>query len=195
MDLTSSSIFAFLGVILIDIVLSGDNAVIIGTIAAGLPDKQRDKAIAAGMAVAVIARILLSLIAAWLLTIPGLQVVGGLLLLYVARGMYKDIRGGDEEGASKAPRSFGRAMLAIILADLSMSLDNVLAVAGTATGHWAALMFGLLLSVAIMAFAAALVARLVEKHAWIAWVGLVFVLFVAVRMLVEGTPELMAMVQ
>lgn len=195
MDLTSSSIFAFLGVILIDIVLSGDNAVIIGTIAAGLPDKQRDKAIAAGMAVAVIARILLSLIAAWLLTIPGLQVVGGLLLLYVAWGMYKDIRGGDEEGASKAPRSFGRAMLAIILADLSMSLDNVLAVAGTATGHWAALMFGLLLSVAIMAFAAALVARLVEKHAWIAWVGLVFVLFVAVRMLVEGTPELMAMVQ
>lgn len=193
MDFSTSSIFAFLGVILIDIVLSGDNAVIIGTIAAGLPDKQRDKAIAAGMAIAVVARILLSLIAAWLLTVPGLQLVCGLLLLYVAWGMYNDIRGDDDESAEKTPKSFGRALLAITLADLSMSLDNVLAVAGAATGHWGALIFGLLLSVAIMAFAAALVARLVEKHAWIAWVGLVFVLFVAARMLYHGVPEVVAL--
>jgi YjbE family integral membrane protein len=192
MDFSTAAILAFLGVILIDVVLSGDNAVIIGTLAASLPDHQRKKAVFAGMGIAVVARILLSLVAVKLLLIPGLQFFGGILLLYVAYGMWKDL---DDDGSmndsteTKKPRSFGKAMVAITIADLSMSLDNVLAVAGTAKDHWEALIFGLFLSVAIMMFGALLVAKLVKKYAWIAWVGLVFVLFIAGKMIYHGYPE------
>ena len=195
MDLTTSALLAFLGVILIDIVLSGDNAIIIGTLAASLPDTQRNKAIYAGMAIAVVARIILSLFAVYLLSIPGLQLIGGLLLLYVAWGMYSDLRDDgtmNDSTETKAPRSFGRAMIAITIADLSMSIDNVLAVAGTAKDHWEALIFGLILSVGIMAFAATLVAKLIEKFAWIAWIGLAFVLFIAGKMIYHGVPEVIA---
>jgi YjbE family integral membrane protein len=191
-----SGLLAFAGVILIDIVLSGDNAVVIGAMAASLPAAQRSKAIFWGMSIAVAARIIFSLGAVYLLMIPGIQVIGAAALLWVAYNMYKDLKDdgtlNDSPDAVKAPRTFKSAMIAITVADISMSIDNVLAVAGTAKDHMTALIFGLLLSIAIMAFAANYVAKLIEKFAWVAWVGFAFILIIAGKMFYHGIPELIA---
>lgn len=193
MDITTGALFAFLGVIFVDLVLSGDNAVIIGTVASSLPQQQRNKAILIGMGLAVILRIILSLFAVYLLAIPGLQFFGGLLLFWVAWGMWKDLRDDGELNDStetKLPKSFSAALVSITLADLSMSIDNVLAVAGTAKDHWEALVFGLILSIVLMAFAAKLVADLIDKYTWIAWVGLVMIVGVGAKMIYHGAPQL-----
>jgi YjbE family integral membrane protein len=190
-----TGLLAFAGVILIDIVLSGDNAVVIGAMAASLPEAQRNKAIMYGMIIAVVARIILSLGAVYLLMIPGIQVIGAAALIWVAYNMYKDLKDdGDlnDSTETKAPRTFASAMIAITVADLSMSIDNVLAVAGTARDHWEALVFGLVLSVAIMAFAAKFVSNMIQRWAWIAWVGLAFILIIAAKMFYHGIPELLA---
>ena len=189
-------LLTFGGIILLDIVLSGDNAVIIGAKAASLPAPMRKKAILYGMSMAVIFRIVLSLFATFLVTIPGLRMLGGLTLIWVAYGMYKDLTDNEEFDGSEvtAADNFRSALLAIAAADLSMSVDNILAVAGTANGHWGALIFGLVLSIAIMAFAANLVAVLIEKYRWIAWGGLAMVLFVAAKLIHEDIPTVMAMV-
>ena len=191
--LTTSAILAFFGVILIDIVLSGDNAIVIGTLAASLDPKQRNKAIAFGMGIAVAARIVLSLGAVYLLMIPGIQLLGAIMLLYVAWGMFSDLRDDGELNDStetKTPRTFVSAMVAITIADLSMSIDNVIGVAGVAKDHWEALIFGLILSVLIMAFGAKLVSTLIDKFKWIAWVGLGLILLIAGKMFYHGVPEL-----
>jgi YjbE family integral membrane protein len=184
----------FLQVILLDIVLSGDNAVIIGTLAASLDPKQRNKAIGFGMLLAVIARVMLSLGVVYLLMIPGIMIIGGLLLFYVAWKMWSDLRDDgsiDGSNINKEPKSFGSALVSIAIADISMSLDNVLAVAGTVAGHWPALVFGLFLSVAIMAVAAKLVSNIIDKHKWVSYIGLLLILFVAGRMVYHGVPELL----
>lgn len=190
---TSAAILALLGVILLDLVLSGDNAVIIGTVAAGLPEKDRNRAIMFGMALAVILRIILSLFAVYLLMIPGLQFFGGAALLWVAYGMYKDLTDDGELNDStetRHPKTFASALFAITIADLSMSIDNVLAVAGTAKDHWEVMVFGLVLSIALMAFAAKLVSNLIDRFTWIAWIGLALILFVGGKMMYHGYPQL-----
>jgi YjbE family integral membrane protein len=184
-------LFKFASIILLDIVLSGDNAIVVGAKAASLPTEQRKKAIRYGSIMAVVFRILLSLVATWLIAIPGLRLVGGLALMYVAWGMFKDISdNGTEDGSTVAPTNgnFRTALIAIAVADLSMSIDNILAVAGAAQGHFLALVFGLVFSIGIMMFAANLVASLIERWRWLAWVGLVLVLFIGIRLIVEDVP-------
>lgn len=175
-------------VILIDIVLAGDNAVVIGALAAGLPAWQRNRVIAFGIAMAVVCRIALSAWVAMLLIVPGIRIVGGVLLLWVAWKMWRDISAGSFDGqpGTKARAGFWAASSAILLADLSMSLDNVLGVAGAASGHLSALAIGLLLSMVLMAVGATWIAKLIERHRWIAYVGLALILFVAGRLIVEG---------
>lgn len=192
----SHEILAFFQVILIDIVLSGDNAVIIGALAAGLVPELRNKAIFYGMLIAVILRVIFSLGVVWLLQIPFVMIIGGLLLFWVAFKMYRDLRDDgsiNDSEETKHPKTMLSALVAIALADVSMSLDNVLGVAGAANGHMPALIVGLVLSVIIMGFAAKLVSSLIERHKWIAWVGLVMILFVAGRMIVHGAPEVLAL--
>jgi YjbE family integral membrane protein len=190
---TSAALAALLAVILLDIVLSGDNAVIIGTVAAGLPEEQRNKAIMGGMAIAVVLRIILSIFAVYLLAVPGLQLVGGLALFWVAWGMYKDLKDdGDINASTTGPavkKTFASAFVAITIADVSMSIDNVLAVAGTAKDHMEIMIFGLVLSIFIMAFGAKLVANLIHKYSWIAWVGLALIVFVGGKMVYHGVPQ------
>lgn len=188
-----TTLVTFGGIVLLDIVLSGDNAVIIGAKAASLPTPMRKKAIFYGMTMAVLFRVVLSLFATYLITIPGLRLIGGLSLLWVAWGMYKDLVDDGEFNGSEeqAATNFRSALIAIAVADLSMSVDNILAVAGTANGHWGALIFGLILSIAIMALAANLVANMIERWKWIAWVGLILVLFVGIRLIYEDVPVLL----
>lgn len=189
-------ILAFFQVILIDIVLSGDNAVIIGALAAGLVPELRNKALIYGMIAAVVLRIALSLGVVWLLQIPCVMIIGGALLFYVAYKMWRDLRDDgslNDSEETKQPKTMMSALIAIALADLSMSLDNVLGVAGAASGHVPALVVGLILSVLIMGCAAKVVSSLIDRHKWIAWVGLVLIIFVACRMVYHGLPEALAL--
>ncbi len=177
---------ALLQVVLIDLTLAGDNAVVVGLAVAGLPLRQRRIAIAVGVGGAAVMRIALGAVTLQLLQIVGLLLAGGLLLLWVVWKMYRELRRPAHGPEVAAPRSLRAAMIQIVLADISMSLDNVLAVAGAAEGHLWVLVTGLALSVVLMGVAANLVARLLERYRWIAWIGLLIVLAVALRLIWDG---------
>lgn len=177
-------------VLLIDLVLAGDNAVVIGLAVAGLEEKRKRQAIALGIGVAAALRIAFALAAVGLLEIIGLQLAGGLLLLWVAWKSWRELRTLRPHAARPAgsePGSIRSAIWKIVLADLSMSLDNVLAVAGAAREHPWVMIFGLVLSVVLMGVAADLVSRVLEKRPWVAWIGVLIVLTVALRMIWEGS--------
>jgi YjbE family integral membrane protein len=194
-------------VIAIDLVLAGDNAVVIGLAAAGLPAEQRSKVILVGIAAATVMRIGFALIATQLLAILGLLLVGGILLLWVCWKMWRELRGGHAEAVlaeealtgtdidhdgqvAAAPRkTFAQAATQIVVADVSMSLDNVLAVSGAAHEHPNIMVFGLVLSVALMGIAASWIAGLLEKRPWIAYVGLAIIFYVAIEMIIRGAYE------
>ena len=181
---------ALLQVLLIDLTLAGDNAVVVGLAVAGLPAQQKRMAIIVGIGGATIARIVLALMTVTLLQIIGLLLAGGILLLWVCWKMFRELRASAvETHAGAPPKSLGQAMFQILLADVSMSLDNVLAVAGAAKDHTWVLVTGLAISVVLMGVAAGFVAKLLEKHRWIAWIGLLIVLYVALRMIWEGGQE------
>jgi YjbE family integral membrane protein len=182
---------AFLSVVIIDVVLAGDNAVVVGMAAANLEKQQRRRAIVWGIVIATVLRIALASIAVQLLAIIGLTLAGGVLLLWVAWKLYRDIAahpGHSHDGAAGST-SFRQALFRIVLADLSMSLDNVLAVAGTARDHIWVLVGGLTLSVALMGVASEITGRLIARYRWVAWIGLVIVTFVALKMIYEGSTE------
>ena len=172
-------------IILIDLVLAGDNAIIIGMVASKFPLEQRKKIIFWGIGGAVVLRIILTLLTAYLLQITGLRLIGGLLLLYIVYKLYVDvIKGSDHESDIKVDNSsFLRAIWTILLADFTMSLDNVLGVAGAAGDHYKLLIFGLILSIALMAFAATLISNWIKKYKWIAWAGLLAILVVAIELI------------
>ena len=172
-------------IILIDLVLAGDNAIIIGMVASKFPLEQRKKIIFWGIGGAVILRIILTLLTAYLLQITGLRLLGGLLLLYIVYKLYTDvIKGSDHEEDIKVDNSsFLKAIWTILLADFTMSLDNVLGVAGAAGDHYKLLIFGLVLSIALMAFAATLISNWIKKYKWIAWAGLLAILIVAIELI------------
>ena len=177
---------AILGqIILIDLVLAGDNAIIIGMVASKFPLEQRKKIIFWGIGGAVVLRIILTLLTAYLLQITGLRLIGGLLLLYIVYKLYIDvIKGSDrEEDINVDNSSFLKAIWTILLADFTMSLDNVLGVAGAAGDHYKLLIFGLVLSILLMAFAATLISNWIKKYKWIAWAGLFAVLIVAIELI------------
>ena len=177
---------AILGqIILIDLVLAGDNAIIIGMVASKFPREQRKKIIFWGIGGAVVLRIILTLFTAYLLQITGLRLIGGLLLLYIVYKLYIDvIKGSDrEEDINVDNSSFLKAIWTILLADFTMSLDNVLGVAGAAGDHYKLLIFGLVLSILLMAFAATLISNWIKKYKWIAWAGLFAVLIVAIELI------------
>ena len=194
-------------VIIIDIVMSGDNAIVIGMAAAGLPPEVRRRAICMGIVVATVLRVLFATITLHLLAIIGLTLAGGLLLLWVCWKMWRDIRSGQmsaqpahagaaelagsPDGGSPAikPKTLSQALVAIVIADVSMSLDNVLAVAGAARDHIEVLVFGLVLSIALMAVASNYIARLLERHHWIAYIGLAIVAYVSGDMIYRGLVE------
>lgn len=193
-----------LSVVIIDVVLAGDNAIVVGMAAAGLPVEQRRRVIVLGIAAATVLRILFAYFAVALLAIIGLTLAGGVLLLWVSWKMYREIREthtgepvvepgvANCTGRLPAPRSSSReALTRIVLADVSMSLDNVLAVAGIARDHFWLLAFGLLLSVALMGIASTWIARLLDRHYWISWVGLGIITFVALRMIWDGSTEIL----
>ncbi|TFV76561.1 TerC family protein [Bradyrhizobium frederickii] len=200
--ITPDALSALLQVVLIDLVLAGDNAVVIGLAAAGLPAEQRRRAIIVGIAAATALRIVFAGVATQLLQIIGLLLAGGVLLLWVCWKMWRELReqsharqlafshgsGADAEPAR--PKTFGQAAVQIVAADVSMSLDNVLAVAGAAREHPYILIFGLLLSVAMMGVAADLLGRVLQKHRWVAYVGLAIIIYVAFEMIYRGSLEL-----
>jgi YjbE family integral membrane protein len=175
-------------VIMIDLVLAGDNAVVVGALAAGLPHRQQRQVLMLGIGAALALRILFALIATQLLQVIGLLFAGGLLLLWVAWRMWRELRGTRGKGldGQPRPRSFGSAVWSVAVADVSMSLDNVLGVAGAAREHPLILMIGLVFSVAMMGLAANLIARVIERHRWIAYGGLLVIVWVAARMIWEG---------
>jgi YjbE family integral membrane protein len=206
--LTAEALSALLQVIMIDLVLAGDNAIVIGLAAAGLPKDQRARAILVGVIAATVLRIVFAAATTQLLQIVGLLLAGGVLLLWVCWKMWRELRTThaeeiaagealsetdlDKDGriAGGAPRkTFAQAAWQIVIADVSMSLDNVLAVAGAARDHPGILVFGLILSIALMGLAATFIARLLQKHRWIAYVGLVVILYVAGEMVWRGVNE------
>ena len=194
-----SQLTVLMSVVLIDIVLAGDNAVVVGTAAAGLPPAQQRRVIIIGAALALVARVIFALVATQLLAIIGLLFAGGLLLLWVAWKIWRELHSnhgdqGEQAGKAVVPKTMGSAIMQVAIADISMSLDNVLAVAGAARDHPRIMIFGLLLSIALMAVAAQLIARLIDRHRWIAYVGLVIVLVVAGKMIYEGAHEIFAAV-
>ena len=172
-------------IILIDLVLAGDNAIIIGMVASKFPQDQRKKIIFWGIGGAVILRIILTLLTAYLLQITGLRLIGGLLLLYIVYKLYVDvIKGTAHEDDVKVDNSnFLKAIWTILLADFTMSLDNVLGVAGAAGDHYALLVFGLILSIILMATAATLISEWIKRYKWIAWAGLLAILIVAIELI------------
>ena len=172
-------------IILIVLVLAGDNAIIIGMVASKFPLEQRKKIIFFGISGAVILRIILTLLTAYLLQITGLRLIGGILLLYIVYKLYTDvIKGSDYDEDIKVDNSsFLKAIWTILLADFTMSLDNVLGVAGAAGDHYGLLVFGLVLSIALMAFAATLISEWIKKYKWIAWAGLLAILIVAIELI------------
>lgn len=193
---------AFVQVLLIDLVLAGDNAIVVGALAAGLPADQRRKVIVIGVVAALVLRIIFALTVSWLLGIVGLVLAGGLLLLWVAWRMYRDIHqhqpsespgspeiAGDEASGIPAAKSFAAAAWSVAIADVSMSLDNVLAVAGAAREHPGILIVGLIFAVALMGVAANIIAAYIERYRWIAWVGLAVIVYVALKMIWEGFYE------
>ncbi len=196
--LSPDAIAALLQVIMIDLVLAGDNAVVIGLAAAGLARAQRARAILVGIAAATVLRILFAIFAVQLLDIVGLLLAGGILLLWVCWKMWRELRGPSHQhidaaltaGNAHVPhKSFAQAAWQIVVADVSMSLDNVLAVAGAAREHPAALVFGLGLSIVLMGVAASVIARLLNRQRWIAYVGLAIILYVAFDMIWRGAHE------
>ena len=206
---TAAGFTALLQVIAIDLVLAGDNAIVIGLAAAGLPKEQRKNAILVGIVAATVLRIGFALATTWLLQIgPILLIAGGLLLLWVCWKMWRELRVShqEEHDATEAlsdadfdkngtvagtgqRKTFAQAAWQIVIADVSMSLDNVLAVAGAAMEHPTVLIFGLVLSIALMGFAASYVARLLHKYRWIAYIGLLIILYVAVKMMLDGAVD------
>ena len=172
-------------IILIDLVLAGDNAIIIGMVASKFPLEQRKKIIFWGIGGAVILRVILTLLTAYLLQITGLRLIGGMLLLYIVYKLYTDvIKGSEHEDNIEVDNSsFLKAIWTILLADFTMSLDNVLGVAGAAGDHYKLLIFGLVLSIALMAFAATLISEWIKKYKWIAWAGLLAILIVAIELI------------
>jgi YjbE family integral membrane protein len=200
--ISSEHLTALFQVIMIDLVLAGDNAIVIGLAAAGLPEAQRKKAILIGIVAATILRIGFASVTVQLLQIIGLLLAGGVLLLWVCWKMWRELRTSHHQPTFQSlssasamdattgrQKTLGQAVWQITLADVSMSLDNVLAVAGAAREHPMILIFGLALSIALMGFAANFIARLLEKHRWIAYVGLAIVLYVAVDMCYRGVLE------
>ncbi len=183
--LSSGQITILTQIILIDLVLAGDNAIIIGMVASKFPLEQRKKIIFWGIGGAVILRIILTLLTAYLLQITGLRLIGGLLLLYIVYKLYTDvIKGVDHEDNIKVDNSnFLKAIWTILLADFTMSLDNVLGVAGAAGDHYGLLVFGLVLSIILMATAATLISSWIKKYKWIAWAGLLAILIVAIELI------------
>ena len=188
---------AFLQVLMIDLVLAGDNAIVVGALAAGLPAEQRRKVILIGVIAALVLRVLFALIVTQLLQIVGLIMVGGLLLLWVAWRMWRELRHGGESGGSpevdgdehsgvRPAKSFVGAAWAVAIADVSMSLDNVLAVAGAARDHPGILIVGLIFAVALMGLAANIIARYIERYRWIAYVGLAVIMWVSLKMIYDG---------
>ena len=182
---TAEQITILTQIILIDLVLAGDNAIIIGMVASKFPLEQRKKIIFFGISAAVILRIILTLLTAYLLQITGLRLLGGILLLYIVYKLYTDvIKGSDHNSDIKVDNSsFLKAIWTILLADFTMSLDNVLGVAGAAGDHYGLLIFGLLLSIALMAFAATLISNWIKKYKWIAWAGLLAIFIVAIELI------------
>ncbi|NYZ17358.1 TerC family protein [Azospirillum sp. RWY-5-1] len=209
---TADGFSALIQVILIDLVLAGDNAIVIGLAAAGLPKDQRNKAILIGIIAATVLRIGFAAVTTQLLQIVGLLLAGGILLLWVCWKMWRELRAQREETqgaeavsgedldadgsvAGTAPRkTFAQAAWQIVIADVSMSLDNVLAVAGAARDHPTVLVIGLALSIALMGIAASFIAKLLQRHHWIAYVGLAVILYVAVEMIYRGAMEVWPLV-
>jgi YjbE family integral membrane protein len=205
-----AALAALLQVIMIDLVLAGDNAIVIGMAAAGLPAAMRKQAILIGILAATVLRIVFALATTWLMQLVGLILLGGILLLWVCWKMYRELTtpehqvheahealtGQDEDhdgtiGARSGSKTLRQAVIQIIIADVSMSLDNVLAVAGAAREHLWALVFGLGLSVVLMGAASAVIAKLLSRFKWIAWVGFIIILFVAVRMVYNGADQVL----
>ena len=198
-NITEPAAFAaFLQVLMIDLVLAGDNAIVVGALAAGLPPEQRKKVILIGVIAALVLRVAFALVVTQLMQIVGLILAGGLLLLWVSWKMWRELRHGngesagsdeirgDEHSGLRPAKSFAGAAWAVAVADVSMSLDNVLAVAGAAREHPWVLVFGLILSVLLMGVAANFIARYIERYRWIAWGGLVVIVWVALKMIWEG---------
>jgi integral membrane protein, YjbE family len=183
----SEQILIFFQIVFIDLVLAGDNAIIIGMVASQFPTEQRKKIIFWGIGAAVVLRIIFTLITAYLLQITGLRLIGGILLLYICYRLYVDVikmNGNAEENIKKVDSSsFMKAITTVILADVTMSLDNVLGVAGAARDHYMLLIFGLVLSIVLMATAATLISGWIKKYKWIGWVGLLAILFVAIELI------------
>ncbi|MBF0167643.1 MAG: TerC family protein [Alphaproteobacteria bacterium] len=198
-------LIALASVVLIDIALAGDNAIVVGMAAAGLPPEQRRKAILVGIGAAALLRIVFAVFTSQLLQIVGLMVAGGILLLWVSWKLWREIREQSRQEAAegeaaledsnfcaKPGKTFRESVTQIVIADVSMSLDNVLAVAGAARDHTVIMIIGLALSVALMGFAATLVARLLQRYHWIAYAGLVIILVVAVKMIWDGSQMVLA---
>ena len=185
-----AALAAFGQVVLIDVMLAADNAIVVGALAAGLPAAMRRKVIMIGVVAALVLRIAFALVVTQLMQLVGLVFAGGLLLVWVAWKMWRELRedvGGEDDPVAKAaPRSFAAAAWAVAVADISMSLDNVLAVAGAARDHPGILAIGLILSVALMGLAANVLARVIERYRWIAYIGLMGILSVAGKMIWEG---------
>ena len=200
-----SQLVALVQVIFIDLVLAGDNAIVVGMAAASVPLEQRKRVIIWGTAAAVVLRIVFALLATQLLQIIGLTLAGGLLLAFVAYKMYQELRthGRNEVTPSEAlagvkatqPKTVTAAVWQVAMADLSMSLDNVLAVAGAAKDHLEVLVAGLVISIAMMALVANVIARLIHRHRWLAWAGLAIIAYVAVDMILRGTLQVAAAVE
>ena len=187
-------IIIFIEIVLIDLVLAGDNAIIIGMVASQFNPILRKKIIFWGIGAAIVLRIIFTLITAYLLQINGLKTIGGLLLLYVSYKLYKDVIKSERLDNKKIKTSnstFFKAITTIIIADVSMSLDNVLGVAGAAGQHYILLVFGLILSILLMATAANIISKLIKKHNWIAWLGLLAILVVALQLIYSDLPLLL----
>lgn len=201
----TSQVSAFFAVVMIDIVLAGDNAVVVGTAAAGLPPRQQRQVIFLGASLALVARVIFALMAVQLLAIVGLLFAGGLLLLWVAWKMWRELQAGHAAENKEIPpilpgasptaavgqKTFRSAVIQVAIADISMSLDNVLAVAGAARDHPYIMIFGLVLAIALMAVAAGYIARLIDRYRWLAYIGLVIILIVALKMVWEGGHEIL----
>jgi YjbE family integral membrane protein len=207
--LTPDAVTAFFEILMIDIVLAGDNAIVVGALAAGLPADQRKKVIMIGVLAALVLRVIFALLVSQLLQVVGLILAGGLLLLWVGWKMYRELRDGahsagspeiegDEDSGLAPAKSFAAAAWGVALADVSMSLDNVLAVAGAAREHPGVLVIGLILSVLLMGIASNIIAKYIERYRWIAWFGLIVIIWVAMKMIWDGWhdvhPHVMAVV-
>ncbi len=182
----AEQIIIFIEIVLIDLVLAGDNAIIIGLVASKFDNKLRKKIIFWGIGFAIILRIIFTLLTAYLLQINGLKAIGGFLLLYIAYKLYKDVIKGEIQKESKVKTNnltFFKAMLTVIIADISMSLDNVLGVAGAARDHYILLVFGLILSILLMATVATIISKWIKKYKWIGWLGIIAILAVAIELI------------